>query len=113
MTIETHKGDFMKERNDSHKAEFLDRQKAIIKTSVIGIATNVFLAVFKAVIGVLSNSIAMMLDAVNNISDALSSVITIIGTKLGGKKPDKTLRFRRNSPNRSIGRYGNRRSMRG
>lgn len=79
----------MKEHNDSHEAEFLDRQKAIIRASVIGIITNVLLAVFKAVIGILSNSIAMTLDAVNNLSDALSSVITIIGTELGGKKPDK------------------------
>lgn len=65
------------------------RQKAIVSTSMIGVATNVMLAAFKAVIGIVSNSIAITLDAVNNISDALSSVITIIGTKLGAKKPDK------------------------
>jgi cation diffusion facilitator family transporter len=47
------------------------------------------LAAFKAAVGILSNSIAVVLDAVNNLSDALSSVITIIGTKLAGKKPDK------------------------
>ena len=58
------------------------RQKAIVSTSMIGVATNVMLAAFKAVIGIVSNSIAITLDAVNNISDALSSVITIIGTKL-------------------------------
>ena len=56
---------------------------------MIGVGTNVMLAVFKAIIGVISNSIAITLDAVNNISDALSSVITIIGTKLGAKEPDK------------------------
>ncbi len=65
------------------------REKLIIRTSVIGIAANVFLAIIKAVIGLLSNSIAIVLDAVNNLSDALSSVITIIGTKLAGKEPDK------------------------
>lgn len=65
------------------------RQKAIVSTSMIGVATNVMLAAFKAVIGIVSNSIAITLDAVNNISDALSSVITIIGTKLGAKKPDR------------------------
>ena len=48
-----------------------------------------FLAGFKTVIGLLSNSIAIVLDAVNNISDAGSSVITIVGTKLAGKAPDK------------------------
>ena len=65
------------------------REKTIIRTSIIGIATNVMLAAFKAVIGVVSNSIAIVMDAVNNISDAGSSLITIIGTKLAGREPDK------------------------
>lgn len=65
------------------------REKIIIRTSIIGIIANVFLAAFKAVIGILTNSIAIILDAVNNISDAGSSIITIIGTKLAGKEPDK------------------------
>lgn len=65
------------------------RAKKIIKTSIIGILVNFFLAGFKAIVGLLSNSIAIVLDAVNNLSDALSSTITIIGTKLAGKKPDK------------------------
>ncbi|MBQ9157407.1 MAG: cation transporter [Eubacterium sp.] len=67
----------------------VSREKAIVRTSIIGIAANVFLAAFKAVIGILSHSIAVTLDAVNNLSDALSSVITIVGTKLAGRKPDK------------------------
>ena len=66
-----------------------DREKAIVRTSVIGIVTNLLLAGFKAVVGILSHSIAITLDAVNNTSDALSSVITIVGAKLGGKAPDK------------------------
>ncbi|MCR4744784.1 MAG: cation diffusion facilitator family transporter [Lachnospiraceae bacterium] len=65
------------------------RDKVIINTSIIGILTNVFLAAFKTVIGVVSHSIAVTLDAVNNLSDALSSIITIIGTKLAGRLPDK------------------------
>ncbi len=65
------------------------REKAIVKTSIIGILTNVFFVGFKAIVGLLSNSIAIILDAVNNLSDALSSVITIIGAKLGAKLPDK------------------------
>lgn len=65
------------------------RDKVIIRTSIIGILTNVLLAVFKAVIGIVSNSIAVTLDAVNNLSDALSSIITIIGTKLAGRLPDR------------------------
>jgi divalent metal cation (Fe/Co/Zn/Cd) transporter len=66
-----------------------NREKAIVKTSIIGIVTNVFLAGFKAVIGIISNSIAITLDAVNNLSDAMSSVVTIIGAKLGAKLPNK------------------------
>lgn len=65
------------------------REKAIVKTSIIGIITNVFLAAFKAAVGIIANSIAVTLDAVNNLSDALSSVVTIIGAKLGAKKPNK------------------------
>ncbi|MBR2739158.1 MAG: cation transporter [Oscillospiraceae bacterium] len=65
------------------------REKTIVRTSIIGITANVFLAAFKAVIGLLTKSIAIVLDAVNNISDAGSSLITIIGTKLAGREPDK------------------------
>ena len=65
------------------------RNKVIIRTSIISIVTNVLLAAFKAVIGIVSNSIAVTLDAVNNLSDALSSIITIVGTKLAGKTPTK------------------------
>ena len=69
--------------------EETSREKKIIKTSIIGIIANVFLAGFKAAIGLLSNSIAITLDAVNNISDAGSSLITIVGAKLAGREPDK------------------------
>ena len=65
------------------------RENVIVKTSIIGIAANVFLAAFKAVIGFVSNSIAITLDAVNNISDAASSLITIVGAKLAAREPDK------------------------
>ena len=66
-----------------------DRQRIIVRTSIIGIVANVLLAGFKAVVGLAANSIAVVLDAVNNLTDALSSVITIIGAKLAGKKPDR------------------------
>lgn len=69
--------------------ELVQRDKLIIRTSVIGIIANLFLAAFKAMVGLLSHSIAVTLDAVNNLSDALSSVITIIGTKLANREPDK------------------------
>ncbi len=65
------------------------REKTIIRTSIIGIGANVLLALFKAVTGILTHSIAIILDAVNNISDAGSSLITIVGTKLAGRPADK------------------------
>ena len=65
------------------------RDKKIVQTSIVGIVANVFLAAFKAIIGVISHSVAISMDAVNNISDAASSVITIVGTKLAGKEADK------------------------
>ena len=65
------------------------RQKAITRTSMIGIAVNVILAGFKALVGALAGSIAIIMDAVNNLTDALSSVITIVGIRLAAKKPDE------------------------
>ena len=65
------------------------REKTVIKTSIISIISNLILSGFKAFVGFLSNSIAIISDAVNNLSDALSSIITIVGTKLAGKAPDK------------------------
>ena len=64
------------------------REKQITKTSLIGIIANIFLAGFKALVGLISGSIAIVLDAVNNLTDALSSVITIAGIKLAKRKPD-------------------------
>lgn len=67
----------------------MNRDGIIIRTSIIGIVTNIFLVAFKMFVGLISNSIAIILDAVNNLSDAMSSIITIVGTKLANKKPDK------------------------
>ena len=67
----------------------LSRDRIIVRTSITGIAANVLLSAFKAVVGAISGSIAIVLDAVNNISDAASSLITIIGTKLASREPDK------------------------
>jgi len=66
-----------------------ERKKIIVRTSIIGICTNILLVIFKMIVGIISNSIAVILDAVNNLSDALSSVITIVGALLAGRAPDK------------------------
>ena len=64
------------------------RQKYGMLNGVIGIGFNVFLFVFKLIAGTLSHSISIMADAFNNLSDAGSSVITVIGFKLAGQEPD-------------------------
>ena len=78
---------------ESIRKEEASRDKIIVRTSIIGILANVFLASFKAVVGLATHSIAIVLDAVNNLSDAASSLITIIGTKLAGKAPDRAHPF--------------------
>ena len=65
-----------------------DRSKIILRTSFIGILTNIGLVILKTIVGLFAHSVAIIMDAVNNLSDALSSVITIVGTKLAQKKPD-------------------------
>ena len=54
-----------------------DREKKIVRTSVIGILANLVLVAGKALTGLATNSIAIILDAINNLTDALSSLITI------------------------------------
>ena len=61
------------------------RNRKIIRVSILGIVTNLVLAGFKVFVGILSNSIAIILDAVNNFSDTLSSIVTIIGARFASK----------------------------
>ena len=71
----------------------MERARSIIRTSIAGIAVNIILAVFKFIVGTASNSVSIRMDAVNNVSDALSSLITIIGTMLSIKAPDRNHPF--------------------
>ena len=64
------------------------RQAYGMLCGVLGILLNVLLFIGKFVAGQLSNSIAITADAVNNLSDAGSSFITLVGFKLAGQKPD-------------------------
>ncbi|MBR6034305.1 MAG: cation transporter [Clostridia bacterium] len=67
----------------------MDREKKIIKTSQLGIGVNILLVIFKMAVGFIANSIAIILDGVNNLTDVISSTVTIVGTKLASKAPDK------------------------
>ena len=69
--------------------ETMSRNRAIIRTSAAGIAGNLLLAVFKLAVGTAANSVSIITDAVNNIADGMSSLVTIIGTRLSEKEPDK------------------------
>lgn len=79
----------MSENNDVLSLDPQIRLKKIVKTSTIGIITNILLAAFKALAGILAHSIAMTLDSINNLTDAISSIVTLVGTSLAGKAPDK------------------------
>lgn len=65
------------------------REKRIVKVGIYGIAVNVIYALLKAVIGMLSGSIAVIIDAANNLNDAVSSVIAVGGMKLATRPADK------------------------
>jgi len=65
------------------------RQERIIRTSVIGILVNLLIAAVKIMIGTLASSIAIVSEGINNATDAGSSFLTYIGTKLSGKHPDE------------------------
>lgn len=65
------------------------RESIITFTSTLGIVTNVLLASIKIVIGILGSSIAIVSEGMNNFADVLSSVLTLVGTKLAQKHPDQ------------------------
>lgn len=67
----------------------MDREKTIIRTSILGIVGNIILVIGKIIIGIIAASISIITDAVNNLTDAISSIVTIIGTKISNKKPTK------------------------
>ena len=64
------------------------RDGVVAATSVLGIIVNVLIAALKVAIGVFASSIAILSSGVNNATDALTSVLTLVGTKLSAKRPD-------------------------
>lgn len=78
---------FVKDYNQTERASV--RTSYGVLSSVVGIGCNVFLFLVKLVIGLILNSISVMSDAFNNLSDAASSVISFIGVKMAGRPADK------------------------
>lgn len=67
----------------------MDRQKRIYRASLFGVLLNLGLVALKAVIGFLSGSVSVLTDALNNLTDTFSSLVTLVGTKMARKKPDR------------------------
>jgi cation diffusion facilitator family transporter len=78
---------FVKDYNNVETAKV--RTNYGVLSSLVGIACNVLLSVTKFIVGMLINSISIMADAANNLSDAASSIISLIGVKLAGRPADK------------------------
>lgn len=78
---------FIHEKPDTEQPQV--REKYGILCSVVGICLNLLLTVGKLLAGALSGSIAITADALNNLSDIGSSLITLIGMKLAQQKPDE------------------------
>ena len=66
-----------------------NRLQRIYRASWVGIALNLFLVGVKTAVGAISGSVSVLTDAVNNATDVFSSLVTLIGTKLAQRKPDK------------------------
>ena len=71
----------------------MERDKAIVRTGIIGIIINVVLAAVKILIGYFTNSVAVVNDGLNNLVDSLSAAIVIVGTKLSSMKATKKYPF--------------------
>lgn len=66
-----------------------EREGVVVTVSALGIMVNLILAAVKVIIGVMAASIAVISEGLNNASDSVSSLLTIIGTKLSGMHPTK------------------------
>ena len=65
-----------------------ERTGIINRTAILGIVVNVLIAGVKIAAGLLASSIAIVSEGVNNAADALTSVLTMVGTRLAGRHPD-------------------------
>lgn len=79
----------MEERPNVIRLSDRERNRKISMVSGVGVGANIMLSVIKATAGVWSGSAALISDAVNNLTDSASSLVTIIGTKLASKQPDE------------------------
>ncbi|MBQ0001791.1 MAG: cation transporter, partial [Clostridiales bacterium] len=69
------------------------RDDIITMTSGLGIVVNLLIAIVKVLIGAISSSIAIVSEGVNNLADALTSILALVGAKLAKKHPDENHPF--------------------
>lgn len=77
---------FIQDRDNVENQEV--REKYAMLSSITGIIVNILLSIFKIIIGVIANSMSIISDGLNNVSDAGSSIVTMIGFKMSQKKVD-------------------------
>ena len=75
-------------KNSENVSDVKVRESYANLAGIIGIITNSLLFLIKLSVGLLSNSVSILADAFNNLSDAASSIITIIGFKMANKPAD-------------------------
>ena len=76
-------------KNYQNTSDAKVRQKHGFLASFVGVFTNLLLFVFKLLIGLLTFSISIITDAINNLTDMASCIVNIVGFKLAGKPADK------------------------
>lgn len=76
-------------RNRDNVKDIQVREKYGLLGSIVGIVVNIILSAAKYAIGVLSKSVSITADAINNLADAASCIVTLVSFKLAARKPDK------------------------
>lgn len=71
------------------KANLSARYHEVVRLSILGIVANVVLTIFKGAVGIMAGSVAIVMDAVNSLTDAFSSIATIIGEKIAAMRPTR------------------------
>lgn len=72
-----------------YNTEHENRERISTYASMVGVISNIILSVVKIIIGIISGSVSVLADGVNNVFDVMSAVVTIIGVKLSKRPPDK------------------------
>lgn len=78
---------FIKNKNDINNVKV--RTKYGTLASLFGIISNTIICVFKIIVGAITGIVSIVADGINNLSDALSSIVSLFGFKMSQKKPDK------------------------